>query len=124
VILCARSGEFFLGNFTCFHRKGREGREGFLKFLCAFCDLRGENIRYHCPMLEWFPKSTPLESYLDKLGQPPSNFNPEQPIDPTWHVDQHEVPLGPDQEGLFARAVDLLLLYRRLCAGEPASSDS
>lgn len=63
-------------------------------------------------MLEWFPKSSPLETYLDKLGQPPSNFDPEQPIDSTWHVDQHEVPLGPDHDGLFARAVDSLLRYQ------------
>lgn len=63
-------------------------------------------------MLEWFPKSPPLETYLDKLGQPGNNFNPEQPIDNTWHVDQHEHLLGPDVDGLFARAVDLLLRYQ------------
>lgn len=63
-------------------------------------------------MLEWFPKSPPLETYLDKLGQPASNFDPEQPIDHTWHVDQHEHLLGPDVDGLFARAVDLLLRYQ------------
>ncbi len=69
-------------------------------------------------MLEWFPKSPPLETYLDKLGQPGNNFNPEQPIDNTWHVDQHEIPLGfdqkpgPDQDDLFERAVHLLLRYQ------------
>ncbi len=63
-------------------------------------------------MLEWFPKPYPLEKYLDTLSQPANNFNPEQPIDNSWHVDQHEMPLGPDQDGLFERAVQLLLRYQ------------
>ena len=64
------------------------------------------------PMLEWFPKPNPLEKYLDTFGQPPNNFDPEQPVDHTWHVDQHEVILGPDKDELFDRAVHLLLHYQ------------
>lgn len=67
-------------------------------------------------MFDWFPKPSPFEAYLDQLGQPPNNFDPEQPIDHTWHVDQHEISLGsgtgPDAGGLFERAVDLLLHYQ------------
>jgi len=64
------------------------------------------------PMLEWFPKPQDLGKYLDQLGQPENNFDPEQPIDNTWHVDQHEMPLGLDQDGLFDRAVQHLLRYQ------------
>lgn len=62
-------------------------------------------------MLEWFPRPRPLEKDLDAIGHPPINFDPEQPIDNTWHVDQRELFLGLDESGLFRRAVDLLLHY-------------
>ena len=63
-------------------------------------------------MLQWFPKPQDLGKYLDQIGQPENNFDPEQPIDNTWHVDQHEMPLGADKDGLFDRAVQHLLRYR------------
>ncbi|GAB4578596.1 MAG: hypothetical protein Fur0022_13320 [Anaerolineales bacterium] len=63
-------------------------------------------------MLEWFPQPTDLTKYLDQFGHPPNNFDPEQPIDNSWHVDQHEIPLGLDRDGLFERAVNLLLRYQ------------
>jgi len=62
-------------------------------------------------MLVWFPKAADLYKHLRTIGQPPNNFDPEQPIDHTWYVDQHEVSLGPDEDGLFERAVDKLLQY-------------
>jgi len=62
-------------------------------------------------MLIWFPKAEDLYKYLRAIGDPPNNFDPEQPIDNTWHVDQHEVTLGPDEDGLFDRAVEKLLKY-------------
>jgi uncharacterized protein (UPF0548 family) len=62
-------------------------------------------------MLIWFPKAVDLYKYLRTIGNPPSNFDPEQPIDHTWYVDQHEVGFGKDEDGLFERAVEKLLKY-------------
>lgn len=62
-------------------------------------------------LFDWFPKPKDDSKFLETWGQPASNFDPEQPIDPTWHVDQYETPLGPDVDGLFERAVHRLLRY-------------
>jgi len=63
-------------------------------------------------MFVWFPDGKDLPPFLDRHPTPDSNFDPEQPVDKSWHVDGRQSCLtAAVRNGLFETAVDRLMHY-------------
>lgn len=62
--------------------------------------------------LDWFDDGCCDVKYLDVWNDAPLSYEPGQPIDDSWHVDEYELSLGLDADGrLFRKASDLLMRY-------------
>lgn len=63
-------------------------------------------------MLAWFSRPLNLSEFLTRWERTGIDYDPETPIDATWHVDSSETDLGPAEDArLFAAAVETLFRY-------------
>lgn len=63
--------------------------------------------------LNWFDDGCCDVKYLDIWNKAPLSYRLGQPIDDSWHLDEYELLVGPDEDGrLFRKAADLLMRYQ------------
>jgi uncharacterized protein (UPF0548 family) len=63
--------------------------------------------------LDWFDDGCCDVKYLDVWNNATPSYQPGQPVDDSWHVDEYELSLGLDEDGrLFRKASDLLMRYQ------------
>lgn len=63
--------------------------------------------------LDWFDDGCCDVKYLDIWNKAPVSYQPGQPIDESWHIDNYSLSLGYDGDGrLFRQAADRLMRYQ------------
>jgi uncharacterized protein (UPF0548 family) len=64
-------------------------------------------------MFVWFSRDVSLKDLLEQWQSSESNYQPNQPMDASWHVDGYERVLSPQpDDALFERAVAALFRNR------------